>query len=72
MNSVIVSALAGLLLGVVITFFTIRRVIKSKIEKFFDNLITSKETIRQILGHHMSEVELNDFANSLKTNCTTK
>ena len=66
MNSVIVSVLAGLLLGVMITFFTIRRVTKSKIEKFFDNLITSKETIRQILGHHMSEVELNDFANSLK------
>ena len=67
MNSVIVSVLAGLLLGVVITFFTIRRVTKSKIEKFFDNLIKSKETIRQILGHHMSEVELNDFANGLKT-----
>lgn len=67
MNSVIVSVLAGLLLGVVITFFTIRRVTKSEIEKFFDNLITSKETIRQILVHHMSEVELNDFANGLKT-----
>ena len=67
MNSVIVSVLAGLLLGVVITFFTIRRVTKSEIEKFFDNLTTSKDTIRQILGHHMSEVELNDFANGLKT-----
>lgn len=67
MNSVIVSVLAGLLLGVMITFFTIRKVTKSKIEKFFDNLITSKETIRQILGHQMSEGELNDFANGLKT-----
>ena len=67
MNSVIVSVLAGLLLGVVITFFTIRRVIKSKIEKFFDSLKTSDETIRQILGHQMSEGELNDFAKGLKT-----
>ena len=63
----IVSVLAGLFLGVVITFFTIRRVTKSKIEKFFDNLKTSKETIWQILGHFMSESEQNNFANSLKT-----
>lgn len=64
--------IVGLALGLVIAWLLFRRVAKSKIENFIEKFKSSDETVRQFMGHYMTETELQGFVEKVKSELSSQ
>lgn len=64
--------IVGLALGLTISWFLFSRIAKSKIDDFVEKLKVNDETVRQFIGHYMTETELQSFVEKVKSELSSQ
>lgn len=67
MANIIIGMIVGLLIGLILTILVIRAKAKKKIDNFIVDITSSNETVKQFLNRYLSDNELEDFINGIKS-----